>query len=56
MKPEVVTKQGFDQCPICNYEWKLSLKDKDFFNEFGDKIIFRKNCPYCGYVYPLGKN
>lgn len=55
MQPEVIIKQNFDQCPRCNYEWKLSLKGKDFFDGFGEKIIFRKNCPSCGYVYPKTK-
>jgi Zn ribbon nucleic-acid-binding protein len=37
-------------CPICKDETSLAYKGKDLFDEFGNKINFRRSCSYCGYT------
>ena len=44
-------REAFEQCPICNYEWRIAYKGTALKD--GNEIIFwRKSCPNCGYVYP----
>jgi hypothetical protein len=44
-------KEGFSQCPACNYKFKYPVGKRGLFG-FGDaKPVERVKCPACGYEY-----